>query len=42
MTIRIENGQKTVTPWAIDYRAYNDPRRNAFYAARPEIEHKIE
>jgi Calcineurin-like phosphoesterase len=42
MTIRVENGQKTVTPWAIDYRAYNDPRRNAFYAARPEIEHKIE
>jgi uncharacterized tellurite resistance protein B-like protein len=42
MTIHIEDGHKKVTPWAIDYRTYNDPRRNAFYAARPEIDHKID
>lgn len=42
LTIHIQDGQKNVTPWAIDYRAFNDPRRNAFYASRPEIEHKID
>ncbi|WP_428269347.1 metallophosphoesterase family protein [Haliangium sp.] len=43
LTIHIDKGgDKQVVPWAIDYQPYNDPRRNAFYASRPEIEHKIE
>ncbi|ACY12710.1 metallophosphoesterase [Haliangium ochraceum DSM 14365] len=40
LTIRIDDGNTKVTPWAIDFRPFNDPRRNAFYASRPEIEHK--
>jgi hypothetical protein len=40
-TIRIENGTAQVTPWLIDYRRFNDPRRNRFFASPPEIEHKI-
>jgi hypothetical protein len=40
-TIRLENGTAQVTPWLIDYRRFNDPKRNRFFASRPEIEHKI-
>ena len=40
-TIRIENGGAQVTPWLIDYRRFNDPRRNRFFASPPEIEHKV-
>jgi uncharacterized tellurite resistance protein B-like protein len=40
-TIRIEDGNAQVTPWAIDYRRFNDPRRNRFFASPPEIEHKV-
>jgi uncharacterized tellurite resistance protein B-like protein len=39
-TIRIENGTAQVTPWAIDYKTFNDPARNRFFASPPEIEHK--
>ncbi len=42
LTIHIDGDSKKVTPWAIDYKSYNDPRRNAFYASRPEIEHKVD
>ena len=40
-TIRLENGTAQVTPWAIDYKRFNDPKRNRFFASPPEIEHKI-
>jgi hypothetical protein len=40
-TIKVEGGNATVTPWLIDYKRFNDPRRNRFFAAPPEIEHKV-
>ncbi len=40
-TIRLENGTASVTPWLIDYKRFNDPKRNRFFASPPEIEHKI-
>lgn len=40
-TIRLENGTAQVTPWPIDYKRFNDPKRNRFFASPPEIEHKI-
>jgi hypothetical protein len=41
LTIRLApDGAATITPWAPDYRAYNDPERNAFFQAPPEIEHR--
>ena len=40
-TIRIENGTAQVTPWLIDYKRFNDPKRNKFFASPPEIEHKV-
>lgn len=40
-TIRIENGSAQLTPWFIDYRRFNDPSRNRFFASPPEIAHKI-
>lgn len=42
LTMRIRNGHAKVTPWAIDYARYNDPRNNAFFASPPEIEHRTE
>jgi len=39
-TIRLEGGNTQVTPWLIDYKRFNDPRRNRFFATPPEIEHK--
>ncbi len=40
-TIRLENGTAQVTPWLIDYKRFNDPARNRFFASEPEIEHKV-
>jgi hypothetical protein len=40
MTLHIEGGKTKVVPWEIDYEMFNHPRRNAFYARPPEIEHK--
>jgi hypothetical protein len=40
LTLDIQGAHSHVTPWAIDYRRYNDPGRNAFFASKPEIEHK--
>ncbi|HWU90413.1 MAG TPA: metallophosphoesterase family protein [Kofleriaceae bacterium] len=40
-TIRLEGGTAQITPWLIDYRRFNDPRRNRFFASPPEIEHKV-
>jgi len=42
LTMDIAEGVTTVTPWIIDYARYNDPDRNAFFRAPPEIEHKAE
>ncbi|HEY5949239.1 MAG TPA: metallophosphoesterase family protein [Kofleriaceae bacterium] len=40
-TIIVEAGTASVTPWQIDYKRFNDPKRNRFFAAPPEIEHKV-
>ncbi len=40
LTIHVEAGSARVVPWEIDYRPFNDPRRNKFFASPPEIEHK--
>ena len=40
-TIRLENGNAQVTTWLIDYKRFNDPKRNRFFASPPEIEHKV-
>ncbi len=40
-TIIVENGSAQVTPWPIDYKRFNDPKRNRFFAAPPEIQHKV-
>jgi hypothetical protein len=40
-TISVEDGVATVVPWAIDYKRFNDPARNKFFATEPEIEHKV-
>ena len=40
-TIRLEHGNAQVTPWLIDYKRFNDPKRNRFFASPPEIEHKV-
>ncbi len=40
-TIRLEGGTAAVTPWLIDYKRFNDPKNNKFFAAPPEIEHKV-
>ena len=40
-TIRLENGTAQVTPWLIDYKRFNDPKRNRFFASPTEIEHKV-
>jgi hypothetical protein len=41
LTIHVEDGVSRVRPWPIDYRKFNDPQRNRFYARPPEIEHKV-
>ena len=38
LTVRIEDGETTVTPWAIDYRRYQNPELNAFFRTDPEID----
>ena len=40
LTIRVGPEGRTVTPWAIDYKHFNEPSRNQFFAKPPEIEHK--
>ena len=41
-TIYVEAGSARVVPWVIDYKHYNDPIRNRFFATAPEIAHKAE
>ncbi|MBX3247460.1 MAG: metallophosphoesterase [Myxococcales bacterium] len=38
MTLTSKDGQQTIVPWDIDFRTFNDPARNAFFKAPPEIE----
>lgn len=41
LTVHVEAGSTArVVPWEIDYRRFNDPKRNKFFASPPEIEHK--
>jgi len=40
-TIHVGAGTARVAPWVIDYRRFNDPARNRFFATEPEIEHKV-
>ncbi|HSQ62788.1 MAG TPA: metallophosphoesterase [Polyangiaceae bacterium] len=44
MALTIEHGPDgtKLTPWAPDYKTYNDPRHNAFFQVPPEITHKAE
>ena len=37
LTIRHDAQGTTFQPWAPDYRTYNDPERNGFFKAAPEI-----
>ena len=37
LTIRHDDQGTTLTPWAPDYKAYNDPERNGFFKVPPEI-----
>jgi hypothetical protein len=37
LTIARTGDETTVTPWAIDYRAYQDPGRNAFFKVEPAL-----
>jgi hypothetical protein len=37
LTIRWKDGVATSTPWAIDWRTYQQPERNAFFKTKPEI-----
>jgi len=39
MTILWKDGQSQITPWALDYRLFNDPSRNKFYRSKPELRH---
>lgn len=39
-TVAWNDGELTVTPWAIDYKTFNDPEHNAFFKSAPEIEHR--
>lgn len=42
LTIQMKAGESTLTPFLIDYRRYNDPSKNAFFQAEPEIEHRAD
>lgn len=39
-TIRLEEGSCQITPWAIDYKRFNAPSVNRFFASEPEIAHR--
>ncbi|MBL9101600.1 MAG: serine/threonine protein phosphatase [Myxococcales bacterium] len=38
LTITSRDGLVEATPWAIDYKRYQDPSLNAFFQTRPEID----
>jgi hypothetical protein len=37
ITIRYRDGRQAATPWAIDYKRFNQPDVNGFYRAAPEL-----
>jgi len=39
LTILWKYGQSQITPWALNYRLFNDPARNKFYRSQPELRH---
>jgi hypothetical protein len=41
MTLRYRDGHTEIVPWRIHYEAFNDPSRNAFFRASPEIAHQV-
>jgi hypothetical protein len=40
LTLKLRDGIASVVPWEIDFRRFNDPVRNRFFASEPEIEHR--
>lgn len=40
LTIQHDGTTAKLTPWTPDWKSYNDPERNAFFAVAPEIEHR--
>jgi hypothetical protein len=42
MTMKVKDGEMELIPFVLDYEAYNDPSRNAFFRVPPEIEHRVE
>ena len=44
MALTIDHGPEgtKLTPWAPDYKTYNDPKHNAFFQLPPEIAHKAD
>ena len=42
MIVTHEDGVTEMTPFDLDYEAYNDPAHNAFFKAPMEIEHRVE
>ncbi len=44
MALTIDHGPDgtKLTPWAPDYKTYNDPKHNAFFQVPPEIAHKAD
>jgi len=40
LTVTIDDDGTKMTPWAIDYRTFNDPEHNGFFRTEPEIEHR--
>ncbi|MFW5925060.1 MAG: metallophosphoesterase family protein [Myxococcota bacterium] len=42
MTLEWNDGDTRVLPWRIDYEHFNDPDRNAFFKAPPELQHRAD
>jgi hypothetical protein len=44
MALTIDHGPEgtKLTPWAPDYKTFNDPKHNAFFQVPPEIAHKAD
>jgi hypothetical protein len=42
LIIRFKDGASKITPLEIDYERYNDPGKNRFFQAPPEIEHRMD
>ena len=42
LTLSYEGGHGQIVPWVIDYEAFNEPARNAFFRSKPEIARSAE